>query len=278
MGKTPALNVGVPAARGEIVVFSDADAMYEPQALRMLTSHFADERVGVVSGQLRYRAAEGQPAGSQERIYWFYEEGVKRLESRLQSLLGANGSIYAIRRALFEPVISRRPLVDDFTIPFDILSKGYRALLEPKALSWETGAPSLRAEFRRKVRIMATAISTMLRSLWRTLWPPKPFIAWQLVSHKLLREIQAIFFVGMLVASGLLAVRGEPLFAVLFAGQLLIYAIGSLGAAVPQLCRFTPVALASHVSMIVLASIAALLIWATGRTTATWEPRGAQRA
>jgi cellulose synthase/poly-beta-1,6-N-acetylglucosamine synthase-like glycosyltransferase len=273
MGKTAALNMGVPAAQGEIVVLSDANAMYEPQAVRMLVSRFADERVGVVSGQLRYRPPEGQPAGSQERTYWLYEESVKRLESRLHSLLGANGSIYAIRRALFEPIIARRPLVDDFTIPFDILLKGWQAVLEPRAVSWEAGAPSLGAEYRRKVRIMARAITTMLRGLRRSLNPPRPLIVWQLISHKLLREVQAVFFVGMLVSSGLLAAQGKSIYMVLLGGQALLYFLGALGTAFPRLCRLRPVALAGHISMIVLASIAALLVWASGRTRATWQPR-----
>lgn len=273
-GKTEALNAGVAAAHGEIVVFSDADAMYEPQALRMLVSRFADERVGVVSGQLRYRAPQGKPPGSQESLYWRYEEAVKRLESRLHSLLGANGSIYAIRRALFEPIRTRRPIVDDFTIPFDILVKGWQAVLEPRAVSWETTVPSLGAEYRRKVRIMARAISTMLRALWRTLYPPKPRIAWQLISHKLLRETQAIFFVGMFISSAFLAAQGKTLYAVLFAGQVLLYGVGGLGAAFPRLCRFKPVALASHISMIALASTTAFALWATGKTRAIWQPRG----
>lgn len=277
-GKMGAMNATVPAVRGEIVVFSDADAMYEPQALRMLVSRFANSRVGVVSGQLCYHGGEGQPPASQEGAYWRYEEGVKRLESRLNSLVGANGSIYAIRRALFEPVVGKRPMVDDLAIPFDILLKGWWVLLEPGAVSWETGAASLRAEFRRKVRIMSTAITTVWRGLWRSLYPPRPRIAWQLVSHKLLREIQAFFFVGMFVSSALLAAYGQPLYVVLFGGQALLYFLGALGTAFPGLCRFRPVGLASHISMIVLASIAALLIWASGRTRATWQPRGARPA
>jgi cellulose synthase/poly-beta-1,6-N-acetylglucosamine synthase-like glycosyltransferase len=241
----------------------------------MLVSRFADPHVGVVGGQLRYRLPEGGTAGSQEGLYQRYEQVVRRLESRLNSLLGTSGAMYAIRRGLFDPMVTHRPIVDDLAIPLDILLKGWWAVLEPRAVCSTTVVTSLGSEFRRKVRIMARAITTVLRGLRRGLCPPRPLIVWQLVSHKVLREIQAIFFVGMFISGALLAVRGELLYVVLFAGQVLLYVAGLLGAAFPTLCRFKAFALASHISMIVLASIAALFTWAAGRTRATWEPRGA---
>jgi len=266
-GKSVALNLGVPTAKGEIVVLTDADATFEPDAVAQLAKPFADPRVGAVSGQLRYRTSGGLDEG--EGAYWHYEQRVKQLESSLHSLLGANGSIYAIRRNLFRPL--RALDVNDLRIPYEVLLQGYLVVLEPAARSYEAPAPSLWAEYRRKVRIMSRAIATVLLLVGRTVARRRMAFLWQLISHKLFREIQAIFFAGMLFGAGWGTALGDGVLSLFFAGQLALYLLGAVAwafpRAVPRLLR-----LAAHFDMIALASFAALALWLTGRARATWQP------
>jgi len=271
-GKSMALNLGVPAARGEIVVLTDANATFAPEAVARLVKRFSDSRVGAVSGELKYRTSGGLDEG--EGVYWRYEQRVKLLESAQQSLLGANGSIYAIRRGLFRPL--RAVDVNDLRIPYEVLLQGYAVVLEPAAVSYERPAPSLWGEYRRKVRIMSRAIPTVLKLTGPTLARGRIVLYWQLVSHKLLREIQAIFFLGMLVGGVWGALLGDGLLSVMLAGQLALYLSGALAWANPGM-RPRLLGLAAHFDMIVLASFAALGLWLTGRVRPTWRPaRGAQ--
>lgn len=266
-GKSAALNIGVSAARGDIVVMTDANAMFELDAVASLVGALADSRVGSVSGELRYRT---QGTADTESAYWRYERGVKALESRLGLLLGANGSIYALRRELFRPVKPRD--VNDFRIPYEVLLQGKAVILEPKAISYEAPAGDLHAEYRRKVRIMSRAIPTMLSLVVPTLACGKLLVLWQLLSHKVLREIQGFWFLAALVGSAWGAILGSPVLLALFAGQAVLYLLGALGWALPPIGRWRPARLAGHFDMIVLASLAALGLWLTGRVRATWEP------
>ncbi|MFB3879853.1 MAG: glycosyltransferase family 2 protein [Armatimonadota bacterium] len=271
-GKSLALNLGVPEARGEIVVLTDANATFAPDAVERLVGRFADPRVGAVSGELKYRTSGGLDEG--EGAYWRYEQRVKLLESAGRRLFGANGSIYAIRKELFRPL---HPVdVNDLRIPYEALLRGYAVVLEPAAVSYERPAPSLWGEYRRKVRIMSRAIPTILRMAVPAIARGRIVLLWQLVSHKLLREIQAIFFAGMLVGAGWGAMLGDRVLSVMFAGQLALYLGGALAWAYPGI-RPRVLGLAAHFDMIVLASYAALGLWLTGRVRATWQPaRSAQ--
>jgi len=267
-GKSVALNIGVPAARGEIVVLTDANAIFQPEAVARLVRPFADPRVGAVSGQLRYRQAEG--LGEGEGVYWRYEQAVKRAESAQHSLVGANGSIYAIRRELFRPVHPRD--VNDFRIPYQALLEGYAVVLEPEAVSFEHTAGTLGGEYRRKVRIMARAIPMMLALVWPTLARGRLLVLWQLLSHKVLREIQGVFFVAALGGAAWGAAAGDRMLLAFLAAQGVLYLLGAVGWVAPAAARCRPLRLAAHFDMIALASVAALWLWLTGRVRATWTP------
>jgi len=267
-GKSAALNLGVPAARGEIVVLTDANAVFREDAVAELVRVFSSPEVGAVSGQLRLRAKDGLAEG--ESFYWRYEQKVKRAEAACESLLGANGSIYAIRRDLFRPLRPRD--VNDFRIPYEVLLQGYAVVLAPEAISYEEPAPSLWDEYRRKVRIMARAIPTMLALLWPTLRRRKLFLAWQLVSHKLLREVQGIFFLAAFAGAVWGAMLSSRLLAVFGSAQLALYLLGVFAWGLPPVARWRPGRYAAHYDMIVLASLAALWLWLTRRVRATWRP------
>jgi cellulose synthase/poly-beta-1,6-N-acetylglucosamine synthase-like glycosyltransferase len=267
-GKSVALNTGVPEARGEIVVLTDANAMFRRDAVARLVPPFNDTRVGAVSGELRYHRETG--IGEGEGVYWRYEQMVKRSESALHSLLGANGSIYAMRKRLFRPLHPRD--VNDFRIPYEVLLQGYWVVLEPEAVSFEHTAGELWAEYRRKVRIMARAIPMMLALVWPTLRRRRLLALWQLVSHKIMREVQGVFFLAALGGAAWGAALGDLSLSLFLVAQVALYILGVLGWALPAVSRWRPARLAAHYDMIALASVAALWLWLTGGIRATWAP------
>jgi len=149
-GKLAVLRDGVERARGEIVAFSDAACRLEPDSLRRLVRPFADPRVGCVSGVYRVLRPEQAALGSEEGFYWRYETFIKQCESDLASILGAHGSLYAIRRELC-PDLSKVRINDDYEVPVHIVAAGHRAVYAPDAVACEEATEM--GGFARRVRI-----------------------------------------------------------------------------------------------------------------------------
>ncbi|MEJ7781980.1 MAG: glycosyltransferase, partial [Solirubrobacteraceae bacterium] len=157
-GKVRAQDAGVEAARGEIVAFGDANARWERDALRELIAPFGDPGVGYVCGQVRFVNEEGT---NQEGLYWRYEMTLRSLESRLASVTGGNGAIYATRRAAYlvvDPIMGH-----DLSFPFNMVKRGWRAVYAPRARATEKMVPSIEGEFARKRRMMSHAWPIVLR-------------------------------------------------------------------------------------------------------------------
>jgi biofilm PGA synthesis N-glycosyltransferase PgaC len=150
-GKSGAINKALLQIKGEIVVFSDANTKYDPNSIKRLVVHFADPNVGCVSGRLVYRNPGEVISGKGESFYWRYETALKRLESKIGYVAGANGAIYAIRGSLFEP-LPAKTINDDFTVSMKIVEKGFKSLYEENAFAFEDVAPDMESEFRRHVR------------------------------------------------------------------------------------------------------------------------------
>lgn len=250
VGKAAMLHVSVPDAGGEIVVFSDANAFYERDALRKLVSHFADERIGCVSGQLEFDHYKRNPTKTTEALYWKYEAWVKRLESRLFSLLGANGSIFALRKELYAPLSPTRG--DDFELPVRVLLQGYGVVLEPEAISREKPTETTSTEFRRRIRI----VSGMFTSAWflagEAVRRRAGFVLLQLLSHKFLRWLSAMFLLLLLASSAALAgpfYQGALGLQALFYGLALVgWLLDVRGNAVPMLFHLPYYFCAIHVA------------------------------
>ena len=226
-GKSATLFRTIPKTTGQIIVFSDANAMYEKDAIEKLVRNFNDERIGCVSGQLKYSNPDKSTTGSGEGIYWKYEMGLKRLESRLFSLLGANGSIFAIRKDLYFPMAQDRG--DDFELPIRISQNGYGVVLEPEAISWERCSAIVKEEFKRKVRIIAWNIKSCLLLLKECLFKKKPLLVFQLISHKFLRWLFPIFAMGVLVTNIFLF---GIFFRMLLVIQIIFYTSAGIGYAI----------------------------------------------
>lgn len=223
-GKAATLYKVVPEALGEIVVFSDANAMYEKNALRYLARCFNDKRIGCVSGQLKYMNPDNSKVGKSEGLYWKYEEFIKKLESRHFSLLGANGSIFALRKNLYFPMQKNRG--DDFELAIMTAINGFGVVLEPKALSFERSSLEFGSEFKRKARMISWNFKSARLLLKKSLKKKKYFIAFQLLSHKILRWLTFVFLIGMLFSNFFLT---QTIFQIVLYLQLIFYTLAFLG-------------------------------------------------
>ncbi len=266
-GKTLGLNAALERARGEIVVFSDANAMYGRDALRMLARNFADPSVGAAVGESTYTDAEVESERS-EGLYWRYETAIKRLESAIGSVVGGDGAIYAIRRSLYVPM--RADALSDFVNPLQIVAGGHRCVYEPGARSFERAGDDFQKEFRRKVRIVNRGWRATL-GFARLLNPARyGLFAFELFSHKLLRWVLPLFLVALFVVSVVVAGQG-PLYGLALAGQIIFYVLAAIGHALRRRPSIPAVFSVPYFFCLVnLASMLGIFDAFRGKTYTTW--------
>lgn len=265
-GKTAGLNALMPRLTSDVVVFSDANAMYEPGAIRALVRNFADPHVGCVVGEARYTTDTHSSAGRGENAYWSYEIRLKRLESALGSMVGGDGAIYAIRRALWTSLPSNA--INDFLNPLQIVNAGYRAVYEGEAVCYEEPADDMRREVHRRVRIVSRSwqaiflVPSVLNPL-RT-----GIFALCLVSHKILRWFSAIWLIGAVVGTAGVAIpwilQHEP--GIVAAGLIVAF----LGFFVPPIRRLLGIGM--YFFLVQWASFVGLLKGTFGFTSGVWTP------
>lgn len=267
VGKASVLNRLARQATGDVFLFTDANTMISPDAPRLLCAALSDPRVGVVSGKLRLVTPEGGDAC--EGLYWRYETLLKRYESRFGALVGANGGLYVLRASLWKPL---RPdtIVDDFIVSMRPLMQGFQAVYEPKAVAEEETAPSVAAEWRRRVRIAAGNFQS-LRELHPLLRTPS-FGGLAFWSHKITRWT-APFALGLMFVSSASLIP-SPLWTVVFAAQALFYALAvaarlGVPGGVPSLARYF--------TEMNAALVVGLVRWVRGSQAATWQRTARQR-
>lgn len=220
-GKVNALNAALPTAAGEILVISDADSNYAPDALRKLVRNFADPRVGAVTGEERRLATAGQ-AGLGESLYCRLDNLIKRLEGQIGSTVMVNGGFFAIRRALY-PVLPAH-LIHDSIVPCTLQLQGYRTAYEPEALSTETYPLETAGDFRRRLRTVLQAFASYL-NIPSALNPFRTGrFAFQLFSHRFSRWFVLPWLAVALISNTILAMS-SPLYLVLLLIQLGCYAL-----------------------------------------------------
>ena len=224
-GKTAALNRAVEAATSEIIVFSDANNQFNADALRQLVRHFADPQVGGVCGLKQIYESADRESAVGDGLYWKYESAIKIAESRLGSITTADGEIFAIRRALYQP-LDETLINDDTAITFELVRNRYRVLYEPAARSYEHASIRIEDDFNVKVRMVSGGFQTLSR-YWRFLLPPRRAFAWAFISHKVLRWLAAEFLLVMLVCSVVLV--SQPFFQLMLLAQLGFYALAWVG-------------------------------------------------
>ncbi len=271
-GKTAGLNLALTKTASDIVVFSDANAMYDRQAVRNLVKHFSDPRIGYVVGHARYQETATTAAGISEGRYWNIEIKMKQWESDFSSVVGADGALYAIRRELYEPL--RETDINDFVNPLQIIAKGYRGIFEPAAWCTEKPAGQFSKEFSRKIRIANRSLNGLLR-VSETCNPLRfGRFAGQLISHKLLRWFSPYilccnFLAALAVSAGQPRVSAATVLVALYGSFALLSLIGwrqdKQGRDYPLF--FVPY----YFSLMNLASAIGVLLRMRGTVISTWE-------
>jgi cellulose synthase/poly-beta-1,6-N-acetylglucosamine synthase-like glycosyltransferase len=276
-GKIRAQDAAVERAHGEIVAFSDANAMWEPAAARALVGAFEDPRVGYACGQVRFlQGAGGEDGGAgmpnQEGVYWRYELAVRALESRLSSITAGNGAIYATRRAAYivvDPIMGH-----DLSLPFNMVKRRLRAVYVPGARASEKMVPSLAGEFARKRRMMSHTWPILLRG---GMLSPRGYplgYALMILSHRLLRYSTGVLHLLALAANIVLVASGAgALYLLALALQLALL----LAAALAGLLPLGPLLIARYYVLTTASLVAGLWDWLRHGTEASWEAAAGTR-
>jgi hypothetical protein len=260
-GKIRAQDAAVERARGDIVAFSDANASWDPDALRALVRPFADERVGYACGQVRFVNAGGT---NQEGLYWRYEMFIRGAESRLASVTGGNGAIYATRRGAYlvvDPVMGH-----DLSFPFNFVKRGWRAVYAPAARATEKMVPSVEGEFARKRRMMSHAWPIVVRGGLVSPRGYPPVYALMIASHRVLRYASPFLHLVALGANAALLGEGV-LYQVAFVLQVALLAAALLA----SVAQVRPLLVARYYVLTTASVAAGLWDWLRHGTQAGWE-------
>jgi cellulose synthase/poly-beta-1,6-N-acetylglucosamine synthase-like glycosyltransferase len=261
-GKIRAQDAAVERSRGEIVAFSDANVLWEPGALKALVAPFGDEHVGYVCGQVAFVNELGT---NQEGVYWRYEMAVRELESRVRSVTGGNGAIYATRRDSYlvvDPIMGH-----DLSFPFNMVKRGWLAVYAPQARASEKMVPSIEGEFARKRRMMSHGWPIVLRGGMLSPRGYDPLYAFMIVSHRLLRYLSP--FLHLIALGTSIALIGQGwIYAVAVVIQLAVL----LAALVAPLVPIRPLLLARYYVLTTASLAAGLWDWLAHGTHAGWEP------
>ena len=269
-GKTSALNRAVTEARGEILVFSDANSLYAPDALRRLVEPFADPEVGYVTGRMLYLAPDGSTTGEGCSAYMRYENLLRDLETRVGSVVGVDGGIDAVRRELYAQM--RPDQQPDFVLPLSVVARGFRVVYQPAARLYEASLSEASDEFRMRTRVSLRAWHA-LRDMAGLLDPLRyGLFSWQLFTHKWLRYLAPVFQVLAFVSNAAVIDRGVP-WVCLFGLQLLFYgaALGGLflrGRRLPTALLFP-----FYLCLLNAAAGVALMRFLRGERQVIWTPR-----
>lgn len=273
-GKIFALNDAIAQARGEIIVFSDANTFYDTRALLELAGNFADPEVGGVCGnQGHFKKKTRDNASKGESLYWNYDKSLKRFETRTGSIVSADGAIYAIRKSLYEMPPSTA-VTDDFAISTGVIEKGYRLVFDSEARAFEDAMPGAEEEFRRKVRIMNRGLRGVL--MRKKLLNPfrYGFYSLTLFSHKVLRRLVPFFLILLFIASLALS-AASPFYLAAAVAQGLFY----LWAGISYLMRRRNIGgsklfyIPFFYCMANLAAMVAVLNLLAGKKIELWNPQ-----
>jgi cellulose synthase/poly-beta-1,6-N-acetylglucosamine synthase-like glycosyltransferase len=261
-GKIRAQDEGVKRSSGEIVAFSDANVTWQPDALRRLVAPFSDALVGYVCGDVKL---VGQDGDNQEGIYWRYEMALRALESRLRSVTGGNGAIYATRREAYlvvDPIMGH-----DLSFPFNMVKRGWRAVYAPDAHASEKMVPTLEGEFARKRRMMGHTWPIVLRGGMLSPRGYDPMYALMIVSHRILRYLSP--FLHLIVLGTNIALLGHGW---IYIATLALQVAVLLGALLAGALPARPLLVARYYVLTTLSLAAGLWDWLVRGTQAGWEP------
>jgi cellulose synthase/poly-beta-1,6-N-acetylglucosamine synthase-like glycosyltransferase len=261
-GKIRAQDAGVERSSGEIVAFSDANVTWQRDALRKLVARFTEPGVGYVCGDVRLVDQQGD---NQEGLYWRYEMALRALESRLRSVTGGNGAIYATRREAYlvvDPIMGH-----DLSFPFKMVKRGWRAVYAPDAHASEPMVPTLEGEFARKRRMMGHTWPIVVRGGMLSPRGYDPMYALMIVSHRILRYLSP--FLHLIVLGTNIALLGHGW---VYVATLVVQAAVLVAALLAGALRVRPFLIARYYVLTTVSLAAGLWDWVARGTQAGWEP------
>ncbi|WP_439554741.1 glycosyltransferase family 2 protein [Dyadobacter sp.] len=229
-GKILAMHRAMKEVNSEVVVFTDANTFLNKDALMLIARHYADPTVGAVSGEKRVQQEEVSDATAGEGFYWKYESTLKKWDSELYSVVGAAGELFSVRNSLYTDV-EPDTILDDFMISMRIAQQGYRIIYEPAAYASELSSEDIKEELKRKVRIAAGGIQSILR-LKKLLNPfHAPLLSFQYISHRVLRWTVTPFLMilSFVLNIWIVAEGGGWFYSIILVGQVLFYGAALLG-------------------------------------------------
>lgn len=268
LGKTSALNMTVPKAKGDIIVFTDANSMFDSRAISRLVENFNDPVVGCVTGETRLLNPEGTHMGKNEMTYYSYDTFLKVKESQIGSTVGGDGAIFAIRKELYRPLDPS--LINDFVIPLQVVSRGYRVVYEPKAFLMEATATPLKGGFYRRVRIINRSLFGVF-SVPQVFNPLKVgFFSIQVISRKLLRWIAPVLIILLFLCN--IFLMGIPFYRFTFFMQVIFYFLAILHLILGNRIRTRVLSFPYYFCHGNAASLIAFIKFLKGERIVVWEP------
>lgn len=268
-GKTAGLNLAMPQAEGEIIIFSDANSHYHPDAIQHLVNSFKDETVGYVTGKMIYVNTDGSVVGDGCSAYMKYENYIRSLETQTASIVGVDGGIDAIRKSLYQPMNADQ--LPDFVLPLKVVTQGKRVVYCEKALLNEESLSSSQTEFRMRVRVSLRAYWAMYDM--KHLFNPSHYglFTLQLISHKLLRYLAFIPLLMAFISNGFITGEGS-FYSATFLLQILFY-IAAAFVALNDGTKNKFLGLAHYFCLINIASAMAFIKFIKGEKIVLWKPR-----
>jgi len=272
-GKIAAIHRAMEVVNSEIVIFTDANTFLNSNALTNICRHYDDPKVGAVAGEKRVHVDERADATAGEGFYWKYESKLKTWDSELYSVVGAAGELFSVRRKLYKPV-EADTVLDDFMISMLIAEKGYRIVYEPEAYATENGSESIVEELKRKIRIAAGGIQSIIRL--KTLLNPfhHPLLSFQYISHRVLRwTITPFLMILALILNVLIATRhGNILYEILLTLQAIFYSCSVVGWMLEKKeVRIKLLFIPYYFCMMNYAVAAGIRRYILGKQSAAWE-------
>ncbi len=272
-GKIAAVHRAMAEVKSEITVFTDANTFLNKDALLNICRHYADKTVGSVSGEKRVHVEDAGDATAGEGIYWKYESKLKTWDSELYSVVGAAGELFSIRTALYEPVPADT-ILDDFMISLLIAQRGYRIVYEPRAYATEGGSDSVQEELKRKIRIAAGGMQSILR-LGGLMNPFKnPVLCFEYISHRVLRwTVTPFLMVAAFVLNCIIVNSGAgDIYLYVLVCQVLFYTLALLGVVLERInVRIKALYIPYYFCMMNYAVAAGIFRYFRGSQSAVWE-------
>lgn len=273
-GKIVAMHRAMTFVDSEVAVFTDANTMLNQEALLKICRHYADPTVGAIAGEKRVQVKETDDASAAgEGFYWKYESALKKWDSELYSVVGAAGELFSVRRELYKPV-PLDTILDDFMISMYIAADGYRIIYEPEAYASESASANVSEELKRKVRIAAGGIQSIIRLKSLLNIFKYPLLSFQYISHRVLRWTVTPFFMILALVMNMLIVAegGDRIYQLLLAGQVLFYLLALLGYVMEKKqIRVKALFVPYYFCVMNYAVLAGIIRYFKGQQSAAWE-------